>query len=88
MTHQIVYMVPREWLGCDNLEYTIWMEHYTYHSVFGQTKKFQMQLNGVKAHLTSYNKHFWLKRVKDSASGPHYKRYTAAYVPCIHCNRV
>ncbi|ACE75490.1 hypothetical protein GFV_13g0040 [Bracoviriform facetosae] len=87
-THKNIYVVPRTWLAFDNFECALWKIHADHYRQYGNTKGFKVEINGVSAHMENYRDHLWLKKENDFTEKPDPKKYSSAFVTCIHCNKI
>ncbi|KAH0547119.1 hypothetical protein KQX54_017162 [Cotesia glomerata] len=83
MAHKQVYIVPRQWLGCQNLESILYDEMRFYYRKYGECEGLILKRIGVKASFERYSDYLWARNEFDWASKPDKKIYHAVFVPLL-----
>ncbi|CAD6243659.1 GSCOCT00014210001.2-RA-CDS [Cotesia congregata] len=86
MAHKQVYIVPRQWLGCDKLECILYNEMRFYYRKYGKCEGLVLRRTGVKAYFEHYSGYLWARMDSDWATIPDKKTYFAVFVPCVYCS--
>lgn len=84
-THKQVFMVPRQWLACKNLECILYTEIKFYYLTFGTYEGFIIKLKGIRACVVCHLNYFWAREAHDWAEKPRIRKYLAVYIPCVYC---
>ncbi|KAG8039443.1 hypothetical protein G9C98_008086, partial [Cotesia typhae] len=84
--HKQIYLVPRQWLECQDLEYILFNEMRFYYRKYQKCEGLPLTRAGIKAYFKHYSGYLWARKEFDSTQKPDKKIYLAVFVPCVYCS--